>query len=57
MATKPVASIVLPYWNSVRTLKRCLNSIIGQTLETGNLIAVNDCSKDDSLQVLKAYKK
>ena len=57
MATNSVASIVLPYRNSVRTLERCLLSIIGQTFRNWELIAVNDCSKDNSLQVLESFQK
>ena len=57
MATNSVASIVLPYRNSVRTLERCLVSIIGQTFRNWELIAVNDCSKDNSLQVLESFQK
>ena len=57
MATNSVASIVLPYRNSVRTLERCLVSIIGQTFRNWELIAVNDYSKDNSLQVLESFQK
>ena len=57
MANQPVASIVLPYRNSARTLERCLTSILMQTLKNWELIAVNDYSKDSSLQVLKSFQK
>ena len=57
MANNSVASIVLPYRNSVRTLERCLISIIGQTFRNWELIAVNDCSEDNSLQVLESFQK
>lgn len=57
MANQPMASIVLPYRNSERTLKRCLDSIFKQTLKNWELIAVNDCSKDASLKVLESFQK
>ena len=57
MANQPVASIVLPYRNSARTLDRCLTSILKQTLKNWEIIAVNDCSKDHSLQVLESFQK
>ena len=57
MANQPMASIVLPYRNSERTLKRCLDSIFKQTFKNWELIAVNDCSKDASHKVLESFQK
>ena len=57
MATEPVASIVLPYRNSEKTLKRCLNSIQSQTYRDWELIAVNDYSNDDSVKIIEGFQK
>ena len=57
MATKPVASIVLPYWNAERTLNRCLNSILNQTCRDWELIAVNDFSSDNSVKIIEGLQK
>lgn len=49
-------SVIVPVYNSGKYLRRCMNSIVNQTLEEIEIIAVNDCSTDDSLSILKEYK-
>ncbi len=48
-------SIIIPVYNAERFLDRCLGSVLGQTYENIEVIAVNDGSKDGSLAVLQAY--
>ena len=48
-------SIVVPVFNSEKTLSKCLDSLINQTYKDIEIICVNDCSKDRSLQVLQEY--
>lgn len=57
MATQPVASIVLPFRNSIRTLGRCLESIVDQDCKEWELIAVNDHSSDGSEKIIEQYSK
>ena len=57
MATQPVASIVLPFRNSSRTLDRCLQSIVNQDCKEWELIAVNDHSSDGSEKIIEQYSK
>lgn len=49
-------SVVIPVYNAEKYLSRCLDSILAQE---GNfeIIAVNDGSKDKSLQILQDYAK
>lgn len=51
----PKISVIIPIYNSENTIKRCLNSIIAQTLTDIEIICVNDGSKDNSLEILKKY--
>lgn len=51
----PIVSLVIPIYNSEKTLSKCLESIINQTYKNIEIICVNDCSKDRSLQVLQEY--
>ena len=51
----PKVSIVVPVYNTERYLSKCLDSLIGQTLSDIEIICINDCSTDDSLDVLKSY--
>lgn len=48
-------SIIVPVYNSEKYLRRCLDSIIGQTLKEIEIICVNDGSTDSSPQILEEY--
>ncbi len=53
----PKVSIVLPFRNASQYLSECVNSIQDQTIDSWELIAVNDCSSDQSLQILNSFAK
>ena len=46
-------SIIIPVYNAEKYLKRCLISIIKQSLKEIEIICVNDGSIDNSLEILK----
>lgn len=48
-------SILLPVFNAIPYLEACLESILGQSEENWELLAVNDFSTDASEEVLNAY--
>lgn len=48
-------SIILPVYNVEPYLAKCLDSILNQTLKDIEVICVNDCSPDNSLQILESY--
>lgn len=50
-------SIVMPVYNTSKYLRECLDSIKDQTEQDWELLAVDDYSTDDSLQVLMEYAK
>jgi glycosyltransferase involved in cell wall biosynthesis len=54
---KPKISIYMPIYNKSKYLKRSIKSIQNQTLTNIEIIAVNDCSTDDSLNILKTMNK
>lgn len=45
--TKPKVSIVVPVYNTEKYLKRCMNSIINQTLKEIEIIIVDDGSREE----------
>ena len=45
---KPKISIVVPVYNVGPYLTKCMESLCNQTLKDIEIIAVNDCSTDDS---------
>jgi len=53
----PKISIVLPCYNGAKMLGGAIESIIAQTFIDWELIIVNDCSTDNTLEVANAYAK
>lgn len=49
-------SIIIPVYNTEPYLKKCLDSVCGQTWEDLEIIVVNDGSPDNSMEVLEAYQ-
>lgn len=46
-------SIIIPIYNVSRYIARCLSSALAQTWEDLEIILVNDCTPDDSIDVIK----
>ena len=49
--TQPKVSIIVPVYNAEKYLRRCVNSIINQTLEEIEIILTDDSSSDSSLKI------
>lgn len=52
-------SIIIPVYNSEKFISDCLNSCINQNIPINEfeIICIDDCSTDNSLKILKKYKK
>lgn len=50
-------SVIVPVFNTGKYLERCLKSLINQNLIDIEIIVVNDCSSDNSLEILKKFQK
>ncbi|EKQ51163.1 MULTISPECIES: glycosyltransferase [unclassified Clostridium] len=50
-------SIIVPVYNSEKYLKRCLDSLVNQSLNDIEIILINDFSTDNSLNILNSYKQ
>lgn len=52
-------SIIVPVYNMAadNKLEYCLDSLVGQTIEDYEIIAVDDCSTDGSYSILQDYEK
>lgn len=52
-------SIIVPVYNMAadQKLEYCLNSLVNQTIEDYEIIAVDDCSTDNSFMILQDYEK
>lgn len=51
----PIVSIVLPCYNGADFLAQSVESVLNQTFADWELILVNDCSKDNSLEIMRDY--
>jgi hypothetical protein len=49
----PLVSVVLPARNEARHVARCLESILAQDYPNLEVIAVDDCSEDDTLLIMQ----
>ncbi len=52
-----LVSVILPVCNSDRYLGRCLDSLLAQKHENLEIIAIDDNSSDESVDILKTYRK
>jgi glycosyltransferase involved in cell wall biosynthesis len=52
---KPLVSVLLPFHNAAETLSECIDSIQQQSLAEFEVVAIDDHSTDDSVQLLERY--
>lgn len=50
-------SVIIPVYNTEKYLHNCLNSLLKQTYEDFEVICIDDCSTDSSLEILEYYSK
>jgi glycosyltransferase involved in cell wall biosynthesis len=51
----PLVSVIIPVYKAEKTIDRCLQSVIAQTLKDIEIICVNDGSPDRSRSILEKY--
>src|SRR5476651_2799819 len=52
-----VVTVILPVYNASKYLPDCLNSLAMQSYQNLQIIVIDDHSRDDSLKILRRYKK
>jgi glycosyltransferase involved in cell wall biosynthesis len=52
----PKVSVIIPVYNTASYLRRCLDSVGGQTLRDIEILCINDASTDTSLETLREYE-
>lgn len=59
MGIKVKLSIIVPVYNMAADgkLQYCLDSLVNQTITDYEIIAVDDCSTDSSMEILSAYEQ
>lgn len=55
MGNKPKISILLPVYNGEKYLNESISSILNQSFQNFELIVIDDCSTDKSVDVIKSH--
>lgn len=50
-----MVSVVIPVYNAGDHLVETLDSVLAQTFKVGEIVAVDDCSTDNSAEILRTY--
>lgn len=51
----PKVSVIIPVYNVEQYLRQCLESVVNQTLKDIEIICVDDCSTDNSKNIIAEY--
>ena len=49
-------TVVIPVYNSKKYIKRCIDSVLIQTVKNYKILLINDGSTDNSLKIIEDYK-
>lgn len=50
-----IVSIIIPTFNVEKYIKKCINSVLEQTYKSFEIILVDDCSTDRTLEIISSY--
>jgi glycosyltransferase involved in cell wall biosynthesis len=53
----PKVSVIVPIYNAEKYMKKCIDSILSQTLKNIEIILVNDGSSDNSANIADEYSR
>ena len=56
MNKQPLISIIIPIYNIMDCLEKCVDSCINQTYQNIQIIVSDDCSSDKTRKILKEYE-
>lgn len=54
---KPLISVIIPNYNCERYLSKCLDSVLNQTLKQIEVVIIDDCSTDGSVEIINRYSE
>lgn len=52
---QPIVSVIIPTYNNAKYLKESLDSVFNQTYKTLEVIVIDDCSTDNTKEILNKY--
>jgi glycosyltransferase involved in cell wall biosynthesis len=53
----PLVSVIIPLYNTEKYIEKAVNSVINQTYQKWQLIIIDDCSSDSSLDIVLNIRK
>lgn len=57
MNSKPIVSVIIPTFNRAKTLKRSVRSVLDQSFRDLEVIIVDDCSNDDTIEIVRKIEE
>ena len=51
----PLVSVIIPMYNAARFISQTLESLLYQTMQDFEVIVVDDCSTDNSVEVVESF--
>ncbi len=55
MVTNPAVSVIIPMYNAKKYIGECLDSLLAQTFQNFEVVVVDDCSTDESVEVVESF--
>lgn len=53
----PSISVIIPTYNRAKTINYCLDSVLAQTFKPFEIIVVDDCSTDETVEIVNSYSE
>lgn len=53
--SKPLVSVIIPTYNSKKTIKRAIKSVLRQNYENIELIVIDDASEDSTIKIVEKF--
>lgn len=53
----PLVSVITPCYNGANYIAACIESVLAQTLVNWEMLIVDDCSTDNSAEIILSYVK
>ncbi len=57
MTSKPKVSVIVPVYNVEQYIEQCIKSLVNQSLTDIEIVVIDDCGTDASMQIVEKYAK